>query len=772
MPPKSRGLLWNWHRGPAFVVLALVVVSLWCVLHISAIQATIHGGVLSSPHQDGDFLPPLSKEPWDSFHKLAYIMILSADGDKYRDRRTLLRNSWLKWVIDGEFRGIVDYGFHVMLCADRAADDALVNALHEEWKQNTDLTIHRSPYRTKQIVLDNRNYEFCGLEAEHRLQVSEHVLSMPVKYSFITTADDDGILCMPAYVKDLRMLPRSNLIWGKFWCKLKVVRPDSNWITFSTDLLQRLTASLRDWGLKPIAPQPGYPPSTPEELGERLPFGIAIARILVYYMQDLGERIFVLDDRERIDTQQDWVITHLQGEGSSFPKSKKYAEIADIFRNSICQRLVWVHRATDPDLVMKAYATARDNNHMAFITARSLSLSPADVCSFSRRLPRSLPDLHAANASEAYSWDGGKRQWASFKSHPACRHQLESDGFEDYEWIEELCAHRFIFLRGHFAAGLETLRSTISSGVESILSVHGDHDWVPKVPRHEGQYFQLMWPWDKPAFMRTCFCGCKSDADWACWYLCPLRAKDWATKGRAKQLFYSWRLFWDMTKPYQLEMSTEMGAMHLEQFFPEVSTVVFLMRHPLAMNTAITGLACSLNMTTLDACVAEWLVMWSRTPKKSLVVRLENLFLQPEFVQVVIQRQLGLTSALAEIHGLREDSPPTILAQDMVYLAERKVLWTDGGLGGDAANVASRCLANSSCTWPQLSERKLVQDMGYELLRPADSLLGQGWPFVDLAPLRDTPLVHEKLAACSNRRNEKCQKASGWLSQFRSTCDN
>eukprot|EP00971_Amphidinium_carterae_P067135 1328909-Amphidinium_carterae.1 len=29
--------------------------------------------------------------------------------------------------------------------------------------------------------------------------------------------------------------------------------------------------------------------------------------------------------------------------------------------------------------------------------------------------------------------------------------------------------------------GLETLRSTISSGVESILSVHGDHDWVPKV---------------------------------------------------------------------------------------------------------------------------------------------------------------------------------------------------------------------------------------------------------------------------------------------------
>jgi len=760
--------------------LGFLLFSLWCTLHLRALDAGGFKSVISKPpltkESESDVSPvlPLPKESWDLLHKLAYIMILSADGEKYRDRRQLLRDTWLQWVLNGEYRGVVDYGFHVMLCADRASDHTVVNSLYEEWQQHGDVTMHKSRHKTQRIVLDNRQYEFCGLEAEHRLQVSEHVLALSVNYSFITAADDDGILCMPSYVQDLRMLPRSNLIWGKFWCKLKVVRPDSNWITFSSDLLRRLAVSLRSWGLKPLAPPNGMPPSTPEETGERLPFGIAIARILVYYLQDLGERIFVLDDRERIDTQQDWVITHLQG--SSFPKAKKYAEIADIFRHSICKRLIWVHRATDPILVMAAYKIAREKGHMAHMTAASVSLSPADICAFSRRLPERPPELISQNGSQvvSWSWEPGQRQWSSSRTIPACRNQLESDTFEDSEWVEELCSHRFIFLRGQHPGGLEFLRGLVANGMEKVLSFHGDHSWVPEVPRYDGQYLQLLWPWEKPSFMRACFCGCSSDADWTCWHLCPKRTELWASKARAKQLYYSWRLFWNMTKPFQLEQSAEMGAKHLQQFFPEVSTVVYLMRHPLVTYNAIMSFACA-DVAYFATCMTEWLVMWSRIPAKNvLVVRYENAVIQPDFVRVLLQQRLGLRKALQELDSgsaVIDDSETKYHGPDILALAASSGFWTTENQGAEITKLASSCLTNSSCSMPPQSARRKALQVGYDVLAPSKSPLGQGWPLVDLQPLQSDPIEHAPLADCNNRRLDKCQKAAGWLSQFKSSCD-
>mmetsp|Transcript_17758 Transcript_17758/g.41338 ORF Transcript_17758/g.41338 Transcript_17758/m.41338 type:complete len:826 (-) Transcript_17758:332-2809(-) len=787
-------------RLACFIVL-LQFISCWILLHRHAVEHAAEE-VAEAIHND---ISPALKLAKKSLHaveqtdgiapapqdvavgrKLAYICILSTAGDKYRSRRQVLRDTWLRWVTHGEFGPKVDYGFHIVLCKDKANDKAVVGELRKEWQQHGDLTLHKSKYNTRKIVLDHRPYEFCGLEAEHRLQVVEYVLALPVKYGFVSTADDDGLLCMPSFVRDLELLPPYNVIWGKFWCKLRFMRPDSNWITFSADLLKKLAVSLRDWGLKPLDPPKGEPRKTPEELGTRLPFGIAIARILTHYIQKLGERVHVLDDRERIDTQQDWLFTYLQG--TTFPSSKIFKEMATIFRTSVCKRLVWVHRATDRALVDEAYQNARNNSHSSWLTAKSLSLSPADICTFSRRLPHE-PNATWEPDDDPYSMQPGYEQWRRLSVSRACVKSFEPDEWEDDEWMQEMCSHRFIFLRGQHAGALDLVRSLLSTGASQVLSTHGDADWIPQVPNYEGQYLQTLWPWDKPTFLRACFCGCSSEDDWVCWYLCPDRTEAWSIKARARALFYSWRTFWDMTKPVQLEQSPEMGARHVLHLFPEVSTLIFVMRHPLLAKSSPHSLAC-MEPLSMAQCVGKWLFMWSRIPlSRTLIVRFENAKLQPEVVRILLQRAVGLDEIVDEQNkkaGLESapladaGSAPASeadAAEDMVQLALDDGLWqlteeASESTAHQAADLARLCARDSICSAAIEPLGEKIRSLGYNLLEPAASQLGRGWPFVNISfAIADAPAPHVKMSDCKFQHRDKCNKAKAWLDQYYSSCD-
>eukprot|EP00971_Amphidinium_carterae_P343080 6482641-Amphidinium_carterae.1 len=64
--------------------------------------------------------------------------------------------------------------------------------LHEEMHQTISHKHHMKSRQTQHEILS---------------EVLEHILAQKLTYRFITMLDDDGLLCVPSFIRDLQALP-------------------------------------------------------------------------------------------------------------------------------------------------------------------------------------------------------------------------------------------------------------------------------------------------------------------------------------------------------------------------------------------------------------------------------------------------------------------------------------------------------------------------------------------------------------------------------------
>lgn len=709
--------------------------------------------------------------------KLVHIAILSAR--QYGTRRTNMRETWLKWITeDREVRKKVDWGFHIVLCKDRFDEGTKI--LRPEEQQYGDITVHRSRHDASELVVwdqGDRSYEFCGVEADHRLEVFEHVLSLSTGYKFISMIDDDGFLCVPTLLRDLEMLPQKNLVWGKFWCDQDAVRPDSNFFTISTDLMARAGRGMRESGMLPeVAPKRQMfkkakawlrskvdsRAKNDNALGDPVPLGRALFAVISHFVHVLKERVYIFDDDKRIDAQQGWLLTLTQG-SRLVPVAYALNHVKKQFDRSLCKRVVWAHRALERNVLEQVYDAAVKGGHLAQLTPQNYSLKMEDTC----RWWNEKPDISPPVSSTV--------KLPVSKSH--CKSQLHKlkDTWEwwNVDWMEDLCSHRFVFVRGQHQTGTDLVQKLIVTGTERVLSSFEQQAHTPAVPQYDGQFLQDLWPWDMPAVVRQCFCGCKSVSDWVCLYFCPQRAKKWGLgirgrKPRARELFYTWRMFWDLKKPVLLEKSQEMGARHVLAMFPGVSVVVFVMRHPLSARKDQNDAACG-ELQSIGHCIDEWIRMWMLVPQEDVVVvRYESAALEPSIAGPLLQERLVLPSADGGTWPPRLDKE----GASSVWQAPVEELRGDKSNPIDVQELAKQCRASPSCE-ASLQEREAkVARFGYNLMHPERSDITSGNLFVDLKEARKHFGEVKVDSSCNYRlQSEACPKVNQHLTPFQSTCD-
>jgi len=703
--------------------------------------------------------------------KLAYLIILSTV--RYQARRASLRESWLQWILNStsKYGQLVHYGFHIVVCKDRARE---ASQLRLENRTHRDLFVHVSPDNTSKIVYPDKTYEFCGVEAAHRLQVTESVLNLPTKYRFITMVDDDGFLCIPSLVRDLQLFPQQNLLWGKFWCKQAIVRPDSNFLTLSSDLLGRASVHMRIWKVLPETtesiqqPRGQQPPGEHEKMSEPLPWGIALYRIIAYYIKQHGAKIHVVDDRDRLDAQQDWILTKMQdGTWDAF-NDDRFKFVGRRFHRGLCRRVVWSHRVMKKMLLTRAYEAADSEEQLAALAPPDLSDDPADVCRW-----------HSEPVDK-------------FFVNKQCTKALGQDEDSSQQWIEELCSHRYIFIRGQHHTGTGALSRLISNEMDDVVSAFSNSNAAPDVPEYEGQFFQALWPWDNPPGPRSCFCGCESASDWVCSYLCLLRTD--MSKAYSRKLLFTWRLFWNMRRPALMEKSPEMGSAHVLKMFPKVSRAIYVMRHPFSARKSYLEPACS--VASVDECLDKWLTMWYKIPGADvMVVRFEDVVLREQEVRsalwVRLQSELGLPeSALArvlgdglnaegnessQIHGRRLELRETPNVMETIWSISPDVQRAGKSIPVDIQSFANSCLQHPECEQAMTYFTPVMGGLGYNLHSPVNSTLGSDtddWPFVQVHDVLDSHWAETSRAkhSCGNRLKPACTGFAKTLERYANLC--
>jgi len=64
-----------------------------------------------------------------------------------------------------------------------------------------------------------------------------------VSYTYFLRVDEDGYLCVRALLEELKQMPKSNFLMGKFHCDVRKARMDENFMLFSRDVVEYFTTS-------------------------------------------------------------------------------------------------------------------------------------------------------------------------------------------------------------------------------------------------------------------------------------------------------------------------------------------------------------------------------------------------------------------------------------------------------------------------------------------------------------------------------------------------
>lgn len=141
-------------------------------------------------------------------------------------------------------------------------------------------------------------------------------------FDYFLRVDDDGFLCIDQLMVDLKVLPKSGLFWGKYFCEEGRVVADENFMLFSVDVIHLLINSLfRRQGHATFAAH----------------FGL--------WQHVLN--LTIVDDRARIDAQQGYLTTFMHKRTASETDKQSCTDF--------CSKYIWAHHVHDAQVIYWAY---------------------------------------------------------------------------------------------------------------------------------------------------------------------------------------------------------------------------------------------------------------------------------------------------------------------------------------------------------------------------------------------------------------------------------
>lgn len=233
-------------------------------------------------------------------HPSLFIAIGSAPRNS--ELRKSARESWLKWLPQDllvSYRFFSDAPPPPREIAMDPPTKPIWSGLQQESAQHQDLVLQ--PLRT-----GYGNKEHNAYAQRARYQVKWALENVP-HLDFFLRIDDDSFLCLDKLIYELKSLPRSQFLWGRFWCREGRNRADENFMLLSRDVVQLL--------------------ANDELVGTIIPYDdeVTLGWNLGYWSWMFNLTIF--DDQHRLDGQQGYLTDYMH---QAVPnKSKNLGEFCD-----------------------------------------------------------------------------------------------------------------------------------------------------------------------------------------------------------------------------------------------------------------------------------------------------------------------------------------------------------------------------------------------------------------------------------------------------------
>jgi hypothetical protein len=160
-------------------------------------------------------LIPYSKVPGNK----CFAIFLIYSAPQYRNRREAVRNSWLEWLDPNQ-----QHCYRFITHTKRNATSVKSN--------ENDLTVLDGP--DGRLQYGKRGLDLLRFGEQH----------FTSGYSYLVKLDDDGFLCLPRLLYQLKRRPRQRFVWGKYWLQNQWgrnrgrTRMDENFMVISRDLVQ------------------------------------------------------------------------------------------------------------------------------------------------------------------------------------------------------------------------------------------------------------------------------------------------------------------------------------------------------------------------------------------------------------------------------------------------------------------------------------------------------------------------------------------------------
>eukprot|EP00403_Amphidinium_massartii_P005805 CAMPEP_0178382650 /NCGR_PEP_ID=MMETSP0689_2-20121128/6600_1 /TAXON_ID=160604 /ORGANISM="Amphidinium massartii, Strain CS-259" /LENGTH=677 /DNA_ID=CAMNT_0020002855 /DNA_START=214 /DNA_END=2244 /DNA_ORIENTATION=- len=676
-------------------------------------------------------------------------------------------------TLAGEHAHLFDIKFHIVLCHGQQLHTTL---LDDEKQSFADMVIHISPHPPGMRKI-GKTYNFCGpgefdSESHHRLVLYEYMMRHAThNYSFVAFVDDDGFICLPRLVTSCRdFYPQSMFISGKMFCNApwtKMNYFDQDYMLFSFDMMSRIAVSMKKImhdRLKVLQTQ-GEAKFKKLQRHE-WSFGQVHQRLVDSWIAG-GEEVYVYDNREGIDSQQGTLNSMMFDGYAALETDIKRIAVAQEFWSVACAHGVWFHHVTRADVMNVTSKATALHKHMS-PAPPAMDFITQKTCKWTTRRTFKHPDQSCVS---------------SFGTHA------------DEEWVQELCSHRYIFVRGQHHSGAAVLAQLLSfAKMDDTSAFSFDEEGVPQTPRvpdFEGQFLQEVWPWDDAydhVELKACYCKCPVDASaWLCMFLCPAQAH--LSRDTARDVYASWRQFWDtgsrMNSSDQpkvlVEASSGIEASPFLKFFPSVSHLIYVMRHPWASRFGFHHEACKIAPVSSEgvfppSCLSDWIFLWhtvsTQQQTQVSVVRFEAFITSPETaIHHLLRVKLEGLYPSPTTHSMPADMLPQMSGALASHNSEvprhlDKWTWHTTHSGKttpletpDVLGMAAECKASAACR-SSCKEASAMQaamtEFGYDLLEPEMSPFGADSPLLDLEQIFLKSHVTDMLPA---------QKAS-WLQNW------
>lgn len=304
---------------------------------------------------DSDITAPSFSRKRSSHPTTLFIAIGSAPGNFAL--RNAARQGWLRWLPSD---GTVSYRF---FSDTPPVTSDLLSSSTVDWS-----SLRRESKRYKDVVLQPLPTGYGSNEHNLYSQRARFQAEWTVRYvseaDFFLRIDDDSFLCLHRLLYELKALPRSQLFWGRFWCREGRNRADENFMLFSRDIVELLADE--------------------RLVGKLLPYDdqVTLGWNFGYWSWVLNFTVF--DDQKRLDAQQGYLTKYMHQDSPA----------DTVHLAKFCENFIYAHHVKASTAIAAFRATKTHLMYPLPVITKPVDTCDGNVQTFvPARHSRNLPDL-------------------------------------------------------------------------------------------------------------------------------------------------------------------------------------------------------------------------------------------------------------------------------------------------------------------------------------------------------------------------------------------